>query len=110
MNVYHHAAGSAHLISCGSSIPLPLGSDAEDDYLHISMVSGPGNLKRKCVIWLPVWADFQFSADEKITLSHGRERIKLEVSPGLPTWQLKITRPASCRAAVTGDNVIVGCD
>ena len=44
MNVYHHSTRSAHMISFDSSITLPLRSVMGDDYLHISIVTGPGNL------------------------------------------------------------------
>ena len=93
INVYHHSTRSAHLISHNSSITLPLGTVGKDDYLHISLVSGPGNLWKDCVINVPSWADFEFSSDGKITLAHRGERTILTIPPGPPTWQLKITRP-----------------
>ena len=44
MNIYHHSTRTAHMISFDSSITLPLSSKIEEDYLHISIVGGPGRL------------------------------------------------------------------
>jgi hypothetical protein len=110
INVYHHSTRSAHLISHNSSITLPLGDVGKDDYLHISLVSGPGNLWKDCVINLPSWADFEFSSEGKMTLTHRGYRTILTIPPGPPTWQLKITRPNGtliAKAPQAVDNVTV---
>jgi hypothetical protein len=110
INVYHHSSRSAHLISHNSSITLPLGTVGSDDYLHISLVSGPGNLWKDCVINVPSWADFEFLSEGKMTLTHRGDRTILTIPPGPPTWQLKITRPngpLSARAPRAADHVIV---
>lgn len=98
INVYHHATRSAHIISYDSSITLPFETDGEDDYLHISVVSGPGNLWKECFADLPVWADFELSTEGKVTLTHSENRTVLKIPPGPPTWQLKITRPSNVNA------------
>jgi hypothetical protein len=95
MNVYHHSSKSAHLIGHNSSVTLPLRPVLEDDYLYISVVSGPGILGKKSVINLPAWVDFEFQSEGKLTITHSDERMLLKIPPGLPGWQLKLTRPSS---------------
>lgn len=92
INIYHHATRSAHIVSHNSSISLPLATTEEGDYLHISLVSGPGDLWSDCLIALPVWGDFEFTSEGKLTLTHSRDRVLLKIPPGPPTWQLKIKR------------------
>jgi hypothetical protein len=113
INVYHHSTRSAHIISHNSSITLPLRTDGEDDYLHISVVSGPGNLWKDCMIGLPSWANFEFASEGKLTLTHSSDakRTLLKIPPGPPTWQLKMTRPNGCKKKESEEeNVIVGND
>jgi len=100
LNVYHHSTQSAHIISHNSSITLPLGTNLEKDYLHISVVKGPGYLEDNCLINLPSWADFDFTSKESVTgisITHSHEqsggRIIVKIPPGPPSWELKITRP-----------------
>jgi hypothetical protein len=110
INVYHNSSRSAHLISHNSSITLPLAGSGENDYLHISLVSGPGNLWKDCMISVPSWADFEFSSEGKITLTHNGGRTILKIPPGPPNWQLKITQPdgsVMAQAPRAADNVIV---
>ena len=102
INVYHHWTQSAHIISHNSSITLPLAANGDKDYLHISVVKGPGYLERNCLISLPSWADFDFTSKESvtgisITHSHATDgaRTILKIPPGPPVWELKITRPTS---------------
>lgn len=100
INVYHHATRSAHIISHNSSITLPLGTNGQNDYLHISVVKGPGDLGSDCLINLPSWVDFELISKESITgmtLNHshssGGDTIWLKIPPGPPAWDLKITNP-----------------
>jgi hypothetical protein len=93
INVYHHASGSAHIISYNSSVTLPLGTVSQEDYLHISAVSGPGNLKYDSVIDLPSRVDFELTSEVKVTVTHCGDRTLAKIPPGPPTWMLKITRP-----------------
>ncbi|MCP5054255.1 MAG: hypothetical protein GY940_44215, partial [bacterium] len=96
INVFHHSTSSAHIISFNSSITLPLREDRDDDCLHISVVSGPGDLWMDCVITLPTWANFELSCESKLVVSHwvDHDRTQIKIPPGPPTWELKITRPA----------------
>jgi hypothetical protein len=108
LNVYHHFTRSAYMISHNSSIVVPLRTVAEGDYLHISIVSGPGNLEKDCLIDLPSWADFKFFSQGNLTVTHTGGCTLLEIPPGPPVWQLKITRPASLLPALTPDRVTIG--
>jgi hypothetical protein len=108
INVYHQATKSAHIISRNSSITLPLRNSEENDYLHISVISGPGNLWKNCLINLPSWAEFEFSSEGKIAVTHSGDRMVLNIPPGPPTWQLKITRPNGLQMLQAPDHVIIG--
>lgn len=110
MNVYHHSTKSAHMISHDSSVTLPLKSDTEDDYLHISIVSGPGHLEGRCVVSLPSWVDFEFSSEGKLTVAHSGDRTLLKIPPGPPQWQLKMTRSFSSLMNPSSDSVTIGDD
>lgn len=110
MNVYHHATKSAHMISPDSSITLPLKSVIEDDYLHVSIVSGPGHLKDESIVNLPSWLDFEFSSREDLVVTHSGDRTLLKVPPGPPTWQLRMTRSFSSLMAKAADRVTIGDD
>ncbi len=107
INVYHHATRSAHIISFDSSVTLPLETVGEDDYLHISVVSGPGNLWNDCSADLPSWANFELSTEGKVTLAHLDDRTWINIPPGPPTWELKITRPPGVNGAKQ-ETVILG--
>lgn len=110
MNVYHHSTRSAHMISYNSSIMLPLRSVIEDDYLHISVVSGPGPLEGKCMVNLPPWMDFEFSPGGEVAVTHTGNRTLLRIPPGPPVWQLKMTRQPSTIVRQSSDYIIVGDD
>ena len=110
LNVYHHSTRSAHMISYSSSIMLLLRPISDNDYLYISVVGGPGPLERKCLVNLPSWLDFDFSSKENLTLTHTGDRTFLKIPPGLPTWQLKMTRSVSAIIKEPTDRVIVGDD
>lgn len=93
LNVYHQSTRSAHIISHNSSLAVPLRSISEDDYLHVSVVSGPGHLQNNSVISLPAWVEFDFSsAPGNVSLSHSGDRLLLKIPAGPPTWQLKVTQ------------------
>jgi len=111
INVYHQSTRSAHLISYNSSITLPLGTDAENDYLYISAVRSHGNLWKACLIDVPSWADFEFSSEGKVAVAHTNDadRIILKVPPGPPTWQLKMTQSSAAFMGRLSDSVII-CD
>jgi len=94
ISVYHHATQSAHIISPNSRIILPLGKVGEDDYLHISLVRGPGNLSSDCLIHLPGWVNFRFHSRGDVVITHADGRTSIKVPPGPPIWELEITAPA----------------
>jgi len=110
LNVYHHSNRSAYMISHNSSITLPLKSSAEGDYLHLSIVSGPGNLEKDCLIDIPSWADFKYFSQGNLTVTHAGDgnRTFLEIPPGPPLWQLKITRANNLLNAPPSDQVTIG--
>jgi hypothetical protein len=110
MNIYHHSTRSAHMISFDSSITLPLDSNIEEDYLHISIVGGPGRLEGNCVVNLPSWADFEFFSKGDVTVAHSADRILVKIPPGFPIWQLKMTRSLSSLTNRSADHVIIGDD
>jgi hypothetical protein len=110
MNVYHHSTRSAHMISHDSSVTLPLRPVMEDDYLHISVVSGPGHLEGTCVVNLPSWLDFELSAAADATVIHLEGRTLLKIPPGPPTWQIKMTRSFTSLINRSSDRVTIGDD
>jgi len=110
MNVYHHSTRSAHMISHDSSITLPLKSALEDDYLHISIVSGPGRLEGNCVVNIPSWVDFELSSAGDATVSHSGDRTLLKIPPGPAIWQLRMTRAVSSLIDNPSDLVTIGDD
>lgn len=110
INVYHYSTRGAHMISYNSSIVLPLGPEVEGDYLHISIISGPGPLEGKCIVNLPSWIDFEFSPGADVAVSHSRNRTILKIPPGPPIWQLKMTRSLSNMVRQSSDRITVGDD
>jgi hypothetical protein len=108
MNVYHHSTRSAHMISHDSSITIPLKSDIEDDYLHISLVSGPGRLEGNCLVNLPSWVNFELSSARDATVAHLGERTLLKIPPGPAVWQLRMTRSFSSLNDQPLDRVTIG--
>ena len=108
IHVYHQSTRSAHILSRSSSITLPLETTVEEDYLHISVARGPGNLWKESVINLPSWADFEFSLEGKAVITHSGNRTLLKVPPGPPTWQLKMMRPNESPGIQKSDHIIIG--
>lgn len=107
VNVYHHATRSAHMIGCESSVTRPLNTDIEGDYLHVSVVSGPGNMENRSVVSLPSWVDFEFlSAKGSVSVAHASGRTLVKIPPGLPGWQLKLTRTTESNALEKGSVII----
>ncbi len=93
VNVYHHINRSSHILSCNSSLTRSIRTVEEDDYLHISVVAGPGHLKDNCVLELPSFLDFRFTLSGEVVLIHAGERTLLKIPPGPPTWEIKMTVP-----------------
>lgn len=108
MNVYHHATRSAYMISHNNSITVPLGTIEDGDYLHLSIVSGPGSLEKECWINLPSWCNFTISGLGNGDITHRDERTLLRLPPGPPVWQLKITRSSGHVHTPIEDYVSIG--
>ncbi|MCP5047364.1 MAG: hypothetical protein GY940_09355 [bacterium] len=109
MNVYHHSTRSAHMICHNSSVTLPLRPLMEEDYLFITIVSGPGQLKNKSVVNLPSCIDFEFLTECKLAVIHSEDRTLLKIPPGLPEWKLKLTR-SSIQVKQAFNRVVIGDD
>jgi hypothetical protein len=112
INVYHHSDRSAHIVSCNSSITRSIKPVEADDYLHISVVTGPGILKDYCVLDLPSFVNFRFSLPGEMTLIHSGERILVRIPPGPPLWEVKMTLPKrlSTTGSIADDHVTVTDD
>jgi hypothetical protein len=110
LSIYHKGRNSTHLLDSSSSHTLLLKTAAEDDYLHISPGSGPGDLKNECVLRIPSWADFQFSSKDKISLSHWGKLFLLTVPAGTAPWELRMTRPNDSDVYPATDTVTISDD
>jgi hypothetical protein len=108
LNVYHHSTRSAYLISHDNSITIPLGTVEDGDYLHLSIVSGPGSMEKDCWIEIPCWCDFTISGLGNGDFTHSGNRTLLKIPPGPPLWQLKITQPGGHMNTADKDYLIIG--
>ncbi|UCH92760.1 MAG: hypothetical protein JSV88_21025 [Candidatus Aminicenantes bacterium] len=108
LNVYHHSSRSAYMISHGNSITIPLETSEDVDYLHLSIVSGPGSMEKDCWLYIPSWCDFTISSIGNGDLTHSGDRMLLKIPPGPPVWQLKITRPIGSLTMQPPDHVTIG--
>ncbi len=93
MNVYHRKDRVIHLISCGSSVIVPLQTINERDYIHLSVAVGPGYMERQNIVYLPTWINFEFLSEGKFAAIHTENLILLKIPAGLPEWKLKLTLP-----------------
>lgn len=112
INVFHYASHSGHIISHNSCISVPLGNAGDGDYLHVSVVKGPGYLWMDCVISLPLWLGFDFSSEGKMTVSRSADgsRTLLKIPPGPPTWELKITYTSTAAGLNGGGSIVLRDD
>ena len=110
LNVYHHSTRSAYMISHGNSITIPLGTVEDGDYLHFSIVSGPGSMEKDCWINLPSWCDFTISGLGNGDLTHSGDRTLLKIPPGPPVWQLKIMPPSGDMNIPIEDYIIIAAN
>ncbi len=110
LNVYHHSRQTSHLISSNRTLTCQLNTGEDIDYLHISVTSGPGYLKKNCLLDLPPFMRYQFLSVGNFDLDLSCERIKLKIPPGPPSWELKLTIPNSKSACgpLTADQVTIG--
>lgn len=108
LNAYHHSTRSAYMISHGNCITIPLGTVEDGDYLHLSIVSGPGSMEKDCWIDIPSWCDFTVSGLGNGDLAHSGNRTLLKIPPGPPVWQLKIMPPSGHMNTPLEDYIIIG--
>jgi hypothetical protein len=108
LNVYHHSPRGAYMISYGNSIKVPLATKESGDYVHLSVVSGPGSLEKESWLDLPSWCDFSISGLGNGDFSHSGGRTLVRIPPGPPVWQVKITRPPANDHQNTGNYVTIG--
>jgi len=108
LSVYHHAARSANLIGSNSKITLSLKTAEKDDYVHLSVVQGPGKLNQECVVDLPFWLDFDFSSIGEGVIQRTGKRTLLTIPPGPPDWQIKVTRSPDITDVPAVDYVTIG--
>lgn len=108
LNVYHHYEKKAHFIGSSGVVTAALASAQDGDYLHISVVSGPGNLKYRNLINLPSWTDFEFYCEKTVIVSHIRDRIIVKIPEGAPPWQLRLTRSPCASPLRNSDFVTIG--
>jgi hypothetical protein len=108
LTVYHHSNRSAYMISHNSSITIPLGTVEDGDYLHLSVVSGPGSLEQDCWINIPSWFDFTISSIGNGDITNLGNRTLLRIPPGALVWQLKITRSSGSDNLPINNYVTIG--
>jgi len=88
INVYHHSSRTSHIISYNQALSHDLKLVDENDYLHVSVVRGPGRLKNPCIVELPSFMNFRFKAAGEVSLHHSNRSIHLHIPPGPPVWEL----------------------
>jgi len=93
IHVYHYSDSSSHIISANSSLTRRIDSIGANDYLHISVSSGPGHLKNYCILDLPAFLDFRFLLNGEVVLIHSDDRTLIRIPPGPPLWELKMSIP-----------------
>lgn len=106
MNVYHRQNRAIHLISCGSSVVIPLCTINQKDYIHLSVAVGPGYMERQNIVYLPTWINFEFLSEGKFAAFHTQHHLLLKIPAGLPEWKLKLTLPVSHRQPSLGRVII----
>ncbi len=107
LNVYHLNGKSANLISHGRSLKLTLQPAETGDYVHISVVRGPGSLAHNCLINMPSLVDFNFTGIRDGDLIHQGNRTLLTIPPGPPDWQIEITRPSKLNNTLGEDFIAI---
>ncbi len=108
LSIYHHGSRSAHILSHNSSVNLRLKTDDEADYIHISVVSGPGNLWNECAINLPAWSNIELNTKSEMTFVHSDGHFLIKLPPGPPTWQLKVSRHEDAPNTRGSSRIVVG--
>lgn len=107
LNIYHNHDRGAYMISRNNYVKLKLNGIDDNDYLHISIVSGPGAMTKDCWVNLPSWCFCSFSGMCNADICNSGERIMVRIPPGPPVWQLKISNPGSTPGA-DSDLLVIG--
>jgi hypothetical protein len=111
ISVYHHSRRMSHIVSHNHSLEHQLESVERDDYLQISVISGPGHLHHDCILVLPSFLDFTFSASGDVIIEHINHYLVLRIPPGPPTWEIKTRVPSQFLPENAGKNNIISiCD
>lgn len=106
LNIYHNHDRGAYMISRNNYVNLKLHNIDENDFLYISIVSGPGAMTKDCWINLPSWCFCSFSSMCNADICLSGQRFMVRIPPGPPVWQLKI-----CSPKISPDNkdeIIIG--
>lgn len=108
LNIYHRCSRGTHLISCGSTVKIPLRTVNEEDYVNLSVAVGPGYMERQSVIDLPSWLNYEVLSEGRIAACNNGDRTRLTFPAGLPEWALKLSLSNSHRES--GEGRVVICD
>lgn len=108
LNIYHHSDRSAYIISPNNVITISLNPHENSDYIHLSIVSGPGNLEKECLLYLPSWCSFTFTALGNGEITHHASHIWVKIPPSPPLWQLKIFCPPHPYPLPPYDTITIG--
>jgi hypothetical protein len=95
MNVYHRGTRGTHFISHGGSVTISLQTLNKEDYINLSVATGPGYMERRNIVDLPSWLNYEFLSEGKFGANHSGNRTLLKIPAGLPEWKLKLTLPAA---------------
>ncbi len=106
LNIYHRDHRGTHLISCGSTVSIPLKTISEEDYINLSVAVGPGYMEHQSVVDLPSWLDYEVLSEGRFGASRCGDRTRLKFPAGLPEWTLKITL-STCQCGVFSERVII---
>ncbi len=72
------------------------------------MVGSDRKIGNDCWLDIPSWCDFTVSSLGNGDLIHSGDRTLLRIPPGLPVWQLKITRSSGHVHAPIEDYITIG--
>lgn len=100
LTMYINTVKESHLVSANSSRIWRAKPGAADDFLHIAVAPGPGQLKSTWILDIPSYLNVKFRSSGEFVLFHSEERTELRIPPGPPDWQIRLT--VSPRAAMPG--------
>jgi len=111
ISLYHHRDKSAYIVSHNSKVEISMSAQEEGDFLHLSIVSGPGNMNLPCRISFPPWCNYSISGLGNGDVCRSSNETLITIPPGSPVWQLKLTLPAKSDLPEIADDkgfIIVG--